>query len=95
MDSLTDCRRKIDAIDDQLIELFCERMKTALEIAKIKKEEGIAVLNAGREAQILARMAEKAGEALSPYAKTLYTTLFDLSRSYQNAYLVAQSEPQK
>lgn len=95
MDTLADCRRKIDAIDDQLIELFRERMEMALEIAKIKEEEGVAVLNAGREAQILARVEEKAGEALSNYAKALYETLFELSRSYQNAYLEAQSEPKK
>ena len=40
-----DIREKIDAIDDQLCDLFSKRMDLALSMAKYKKENGLAVLD--------------------------------------------------
>lgn len=91
MKTLDDYRNRIDEIDDQLIELFRARMDAAFEIAKIKKEQNLPVLNTAREREIIVRMAEKVGDGLSMYAKVLYSTLFDLSRSYQTRYLSRKS----
>ena len=89
---LSELRRKIDGIDDQIAELFAERMSTALEVAKVKKAAGIPVLNRTREREILSRIAEKTPDDLQIYAKILYSMLFDLSRSYQQRYLTEKSD---
>ena len=46
---LSDYREKIDSIDKELVKLFAERMDTAAEIARYKKEHGMKVLDSARE----------------------------------------------
>jgi len=89
---LSELRKKIDGIDDQMVELFAERMSTALEVAKVKKATGTPVLNRSREREILSRVAEKTPEDLQIYTKILFSMLFDLSRSYQQRYLTEKSD---
>jgi len=84
---LNQCRKEIDRVDDQIAELFRERMEIALDVARYKKEHGLPVTNRAREREILARVTEKTGDELAGYAKVLYNSLFDLSRSYQVRYL--------
>ena len=76
-------RGKIDAIDDQMAELFCQRMNLAAQIAQYKKANNMPVLNTGREREILSKMARLCGEELEGYIRVLYSTMFDVSRSYQ------------
>lgn len=84
---LEEIRKDIDKVDSQIASLFKERMSLALEVAKAKKENNLAVVNATREKEILHRISEEIGEPLDGYARILFNTLFDLSRSYQNNYL--------
>ena len=76
-------REKLDIIDTKLIDLFKERMDIAAEIAEEKKSLGSPVLNVQREREILAKVSEQAGENLEGYARVLYNTIFDISRSHQ------------
>ena len=46
---LSDYREKIDSIDKELVKLFAERMDTAAEIARYKKEHGMKVLDSAPE----------------------------------------------
>ena len=85
---LNDYREKIDTIDSELVRLFKERMDISCQIAMYKKEHGLPVLDAVREKEKLAAIGEKAGEELQPYAQKLYTTLFELSRAYQERILL-------
>lgn len=80
---LQQLRTNIDEIDDKMLALFKARMQNIKEIAQYKVENGLATLNAGREREILARVAQNSPEELENYVRTLFTTLFDLSRSYQ------------
>ena len=84
---IQDLRANINKIDDQMAELFKERMDTALAIAQYKKENKLPVLDRSREREILSRVAELVGEKYQPYAKILYSTLFDMSRSAQQLAL--------
>lgn len=84
---LTQLRDRIDAIDDELIRLFCQRMEVAAQIADYKKEHGLPILVPAREAEKLLDVAEKAGPEMADYTKELYTTLFRLSREYQSAHI--------
>lgn len=89
---LEEIRTQIDQVDSQIVALFKERMNLALEVAKTKKENNIAVLNQSREKEILHRISGEIGEPLDGYARILFNTLFDVSRSYQNNYLSRVSD---
>ena len=80
---LADYRKELDETDAQLLELFKKRMSTVKNIAEYKKENNLPVLQQGREREILAAAAAGAGEELEDYARTFFSTLMDVSRSYQ------------
>jgi len=89
--NLDDLRHEIDAIDEELVELFIKRMGLSLKVAEYKKENHLPVLNPEREREILNKVSDKvsakAGAELDAYAKTFFNTLFDVSRSYQKLFL--------
>ena len=86
---LKEYRGQLDRIDGEIIRLFKERMETVSKIAEYKKSNGLPILAAGREQEILDRISAIAGEDLQEYAKKLFTTLMALSRDYQAEYLQA------
>ena len=79
---LSEIREKVDAVDDQLLELFLERMRLSEEVAAYKNANRLPILNRQREREILAKVTERAGDK-ERYAYHLYSTLFELSRSRQ------------
>lgn len=80
---IKELRNNIDRIDSELTALFKERMETAAEIAKYKKENNMPVFNKEREREVLNSVTEGMPTELQGYTKTLYETIFNLSRSYQ------------
>ncbi len=88
---LENIRKDIDSIDSEITALFKKRMDKSLEVAKYKKANGIPVLSDKREKDILHRVSEEIGEPLDGYARLLFNTIFDVSRSYQNNYLAGRS----
>lgn len=89
--NLQDIRGQLDQIDDQLIDLFARRMRLVSDVAAYKKENGLPILDSGRERQIINRVSLAAGEDLEHYAKLLYQTLFSVSRAYQAQQLLPKS----
>ena len=79
---LSEIRTKIDAVDDQLLDLFLQRMALSEEVAAYKNEHHLPILNKQREREILAKVTEKSGEK-ERYAYHLFSTLFELARSRQ------------
>ena len=80
-------REKLNGIDDDILRLFLERMEIVGDVAAYKKEHNLPIFNAARERSILERVCGKSGEALEDYTRILYSTIFDLSRSYQTRLL--------
>ena len=81
---LSQLRNRIDAIDEELVKLFCARMEIAAQVADYKKANNLPIHHPGREREILQNMAQKAGPEMASYARGLYSMLFELSRSYQS-----------
>ena len=81
---LTELRQQIDSIDDQLVQLFCQRMEVAAQIADCKKRSGTPIYVPAREREKLQDVAQKAGPEMDNYTRVLYSMLFELSRSYQS-----------
>ena len=77
-------RNEIDTIDDQLVKLFCQRMDISAKVADYKRQHNMPILVPAREREILASVAQKAGDDMGNYARVLYSMLFELSRSYQS-----------
>ena len=88
---LSEIRKNIDAVDDQLLELFLRRMELSEEVAAYKNENHLPILNKQREREILAKVTERAGEK-ERYAYHLFSTLFELARSRQAELISAPTK---
>lgn len=88
---LSDVRKRIDKIDDELLELLKARMDAAKDVAMIKKRDNTPILNTAREAEILKDIASKSGEYAN-YMKIVYSTLMDVSRGLQHKILSGGEE---
>lgn len=87
MEELLKVREELDKLDNELVELFTKRMSLSAEVARIKKEQDIPVLNQGREQQILDRLTGDSDDDMKKYIIELYTKIFDISRDYQKTLL--------
>lgn len=90
--NLEDMRKTIDSIDSQITDLFKQRMETSVEIARYKKDHGIPILNDTREKEVLHKVSQQIGEPFDGYARLLFNTIFDASRSCQNNFLARKSQ---
>lgn len=89
---LNKIREEINAADKEIVELFKRRMNLAADVAQYKKAHDMPVLDAARERALLAKIADMAGEEFEKYARILYHTMMDVSKSYQHTILSPASE---
>jgi chorismate mutase len=74
-------RRRIDAIDDQLMRLLNSRSACAVEIGRVKRQLGMAVYQPGREGWILDRvMSNNPGPLDGGAVKRVFERIIDESR---------------
>jgi chorismate mutase/prephenate dehydratase len=90
--NIEELRQNIDSIDNEISRLFTERMHIASQIAEYKREHNMPVLDQTREREIISRITGNQSDEVAAYSKMQFTTLFDLSRSYQNRRLTKNSE---
>ena len=90
--NLDELRVEIDKIDKGLVELFAKRMDIAAGIAAYKKENGLPVLDATREREKINSLMDMAPDELEEHIHSLYSLIFELSRSYQNKILGSANE---
>jgi len=88
---IKELRNEISEIDTQINELFAKRMNLSAKVAEYKKETNMPVFDKTREREIIKNVTENQPEELAEYTKMLYTTIMDLSRSYQNRILNTSS----
>ena len=89
---LMELRQQINEIDREMLDLFLRRMQVSSNVAEYKRQNGLPVLDAARERELLANIAGQAGEDLDEYAIVLYSTILSLSRSYQHKKLSPDSK---
>ncbi len=83
MEDLSAIREKINNIDNQIIDLWKERMALSLRVAEYKKANNLPILDEQREKDLLDRISLLAGEELEDYSRELYKKIMSISRSYQ------------
>lgn len=84
---LTEIRDRLDVIDAQLLDLFCERMNLAAEVAASKKKSGKAVFDPAREREKLSSVTEHVPEELAPQAVALFSLLMSMNKAEQTRIL--------
>lgn len=82
---LNQLRCEIDAIDAELVKLFCARMEVSAKVADYKKANHLPIHHPAREQEVLEKVGRLAQPELATYAQKLYAEIFRLSRDYQAA----------
>lgn len=85
---LKDIRQKLDGIDNDLLNLFLQRMQLIDQVADIKRNSTQPLYDPKREREILQKIHEKAGEPYGLAAHQLFHTLLELSRARQAELLM-------
>jgi len=87
-DQLTEARKKIDQIDQELVNLLEKRMSAVSEVTAYKAQTKKAVLDTNREQVVLQKIAEAVKD--ETYRETIVETFKDImkqSRNYQEGRL--------
>jgi chorismate mutase len=80
--NLSDWRRRIDEIDEKLVELLNERSNCALEIGRLKQEANMPLYQPERENAVLANAERNNRGPLSDAAiRRLFERIIDEARS--------------
>ena len=92
-DVMAEWRRRIDAIDDQIMRLINSRSACAVEIGRIKREVGLPVYAPEREAWILERVMRENPGPLDPLAiRRVFERIIDESRRLERVAAEAEEE---
>ena len=84
MKPLSELREAIEAVDQQMLELFIKRMELSKAIGEIKKEQKLPIYDATREKALFDKQKSKLNDAqMWPYFESFYTKLMQLSKDIQ------------
>lgn len=75
--TLTEARKEIDALDEQIIPLLEKRMRAAVMIGAEKKKTGMPLRDEKREAEILCRAGQMTAPPFSAAVRHVYSALFE------------------
>jgi chorismate mutase-like protein len=93
MSTLEDWRKRIDEIDQQLVNLLNERSRCAVEIGHLKKKVSQAAWQPQREAEILRNVVKSNHGPLDDAAiRRLFERIIDEARSLER-HAMDQEEP--
>src|SRR5579884_2209118 len=81
---IADWRRKIDEIDQQLVELISRRAKAAHEIGKLKRNAGLPIYEPDRESTVFDHVVGlNRGPLPNADLKRIYERIMDVMRQIQ------------
>ena len=83
-------RAEIDVIDREIVSLFERRMQVVMDVARIKKENEMAIFDASREKEVIAKVQSYLKDAtLKEELAEAYETLMKVSKDYQQKQIEA------
>lgn len=89
---LKELRNEIDRLDTQIQQLFERRMDIVKAVAAYKKEHDLPVLHAGRENEVLDKIAAASRPEYRDGSRALFTAVMDISKCSQSQ-LIQNSNP--
>lgn len=91
MASLEESRKKIDAIDKELVSLFEKRMNVVLDVARYKKENKLPVFQGNREEEVLKKAVDNLNDKdYAKEAKEFLNSIMEISRGLQKRKIESQ-----
>jgi chorismate mutase len=94
--TISDWRKKIDEIDGVLLQLLNLRTEFAVEVARLKEEEGLALCAPDREQRVLASMESlNAGPLDREAVGKIFRLIMDESRRIQELNTARPEPPQR
>lgn len=88
MKDLQQCRKEIDEIDKQILELFEKRMDVAVNVAEYKKEKNLPILNYKREEEVINKNVEKLkNKEYAHITRKFFQNIMELSRNLQDKFI--------
>ncbi len=85
MDEISQLRKRIDEIDDQVLTALCERVKVCKAIGSAKKRHGIPIQDKSREDAVYRRIKQKAHEMGldTPQIEAIYREIVNMCSAVQ------------
>lgn len=81
MDELTVIRQQINGLNDQLAGLLLQRLHLVQEVAKIKQQKDLPILDKQRESEILNELGAKSSDPTTArYLRTIFEAIMSASR---------------
>lgn len=79
-------REKIDSLDDQLVNLLVEREKIVHQVAAMKEEYGLSVVQHDRVDEVIERVGEKAKKlgGTEEHIRQLYKLIIELNHDLES-----------
>lgn len=84
---LSECRAKLDTIDEKIVKLFEERMEISEQVAAYKKAHALPVLDEDREKQKIEAVKGLSAQKNSEEVAELFEKIMELSRRRQEQIL--------
>lgn len=81
--TLEEIRKEIDKIDQQIKELFLQRMEVAKHVAEVKYASGDEIYKADREAQIISRLTSDVASELKMEYTAFIRKIMEVARKYE------------
>jgi chorismate mutase len=89
---IEDWRDEIDRIDERLVEVLNRRLMCCVEIGRIKRERGLPIYSAEREAQVLDHVAHvNAGPLERDAIRRLFERIIDEARRMERVTMEPES----
>lgn len=79
--SIKDCRKDIDMIDEQIVELLNQRFFKCIKIGLLKEKEGLMINDLSREDEIINRLSTM--EVFPGMVEQLWPIIFRFSKELQ------------
>lgn len=85
---LRELRDEIDTIDRNIVELLAQRLRLVMRVGEYKRANGLAIYDAERERDLLARVANAAPSPLEPaMAQRIFQCVIQESRELEKRHV--------
>lgn len=79
-----DMRKKIDRLDDQLVDIILERLSLSVDIGEIKSETNSKITDVNREKEIINRITKQLNGRFNPTEiEQIFHLIFEISKKLQ------------
>ncbi len=88
MNEIEQCRKEIDEIDKELVNLFERRMDVAIRVANYKKENDLPIYDEERESKVIKKNVDNLkNKNYDLLARRFFLSIMELSRNLQESII--------